>query len=844
MKRIALGILAHVDSGKTTLSESILYNSGSITKQGRVDHGDAFLDTEKIEKDRGITIYTKQAIMEMSDAKITIVDTPGHVDFSAETERALCVLDYCILVISATDKVQSHTHTLWKLLSHYKIPCFIFINKTDLPNEGKETIMADITSNLSEGCLDFSNMDEDFYELAALQDSELMEHFLESGSLDEEMLSRSIGARNIFPCFFGSALKNEGVNELMDAIRKYTRSHPTPDLFGARVFKISEDEKGNLLTHMKITGGSLKVKTPLDIKGNKEKINEIRLYSGNKYISANEVYAGDVCAVTGISSLSPGDGIGIDEGEERFYTEPVFSYGVRLPEGTDVIRSLPVFRKLEQEDPRLKVSVSGKPQKINICVMGEIQLEILKRVLSDRFSLDVEFEEGTILYKESIKDTVEGVGHYEPLRHYSEVHLLIEPGKRDSGLTFFSKCSEDVLARNWQRLIMTHLEEKTHLGVLTGSPLTDVKITLINGRAHQKHTDGGDFRQATYRAVRQGLMQAESVILEPYCSFVLEIPTPSVGKALTDFQQMGADFESPISLGDVTRIKGKAPFSAMRDYHKEVISYTRGMGRLNLSYSGYEECKNPDDIIESAGYNPTADTENTPDSVFCSHGSGYTVPWDKVFEHMHIPLLKNQEDEYVPVTVRRNYEKIIADESELLKIFEQVYGKREKLQKKNYAAEKTSKTYRGDKRAIGPEYLLVDGYNIIFASDELKEISKDTPDAARNVLINRLCNYQAMKGNNIILVFDAYKVKGNVREIENIGKISVVYTKEAETADTYIEKTSRELAKNYRVRVATSDALEQMIVFGSGAVRVSAREFLEELSMAEKEMRRFISENV
>ncbi len=844
MKRIALGILAHVDSGKTTLSESILYNSGNLSKQGRVDHGDAFLDTEKIEKDRGITIYTKQAIMEMGDTKITIVDTPGHVDFSAETERALCVLDYCILVISATDKVQSHTHTLWKLLSHYKIPCFIFVNKTDLPNEGKDAIMEDITSNLSEGCLDFSNMDENFYEIAALQDSELMDMFLENGIIDDDAISRAISSRKIFPCFFGSALKNEGVNELIDAIQKYTLAHPTPDLFGARVFKISEDEKGNLLTHIKITGGSLKVKTPLDIKGNKEKVNEIRLYSGNKYTSANEVFPGDVCAVTGISSLSPGDGIGVDTGEERFYTEPIFSYGVKLPDGTDVIRSLPIFRKLEQEDPRLKVTVGGKPQKINICVMGEIQLEILKRVLSDRFSLDVEFEEGTILYKETIKNTVEGVGHYEPLRHYSEVHLLIEPGKRDSGLAFFTKCSEDILARNWQRLIMTHLEEKTHLGVLTGAPLTDVKITLINGRAHQKHTDGGDFRQATYRAVRQGLMQAESVILEPYCSFVLETPTPSVGKALTDFQQMGADFESPISLGDVTRIKGKAPFSAMRDYHKEVISYTRGMGRLNLSYSGYEECKNPEEVIASVNYSPTADTENTPDSVFCSHGSGYTVPWDKVFEHMHIPLLKNQEDEYAPMPVRRNYEKIIADESELLKIFEQVYGKKEKERRKNYAAEKTSKPYKGDKRAVGPEYLLVDGYNIIFASDELKEISKDTPDAARNVLINRLCNYQAMKGNNIILVFDAYKVKGNVREIEQVGKINVVYTKEAETADTYIEKTSRELARNYRVRVATSDALEQMIVFGSGAVRVSAREFLEELSMAEKEMRRFISENV
>ncbi|MBR2404390.1 MAG: TetM/TetW/TetO/TetS family tetracycline resistance ribosomal protection protein [Clostridia bacterium] len=841
MKRIVLGVLAHVDSGKTTLSESLLYTSGQIAKLGRVDHGDAFLDTNQIERDRGITIFAKQAVLSFGNSSITLIDTPGHADFSAEAERSLCVLDYSILVISATDGVQSHTRTLWNFLSHYNVPTFIFVNKMDICQKSRGEILADLCANLSPSCLDFETKDELFYETIALGSEEHMSEYLDSGELCFESVCAAIKSRVIFPCFFGSALKNDGVDRLLLAIDEYTTQDSYPRGFGARVFKISEDDRGNRLTHIKITGGSLRVKTLLNINGQNEKVNEIRIYSGEKYTSVQEISAGEVCAVTGITSALPGDGIGEDSGEGHLLSEPVFTYCVRLPDHIDISQALAVFRKLEQEDNQLQVSLGGNPQRINVRIMGQIQLEVLRRVLADRFSMDVEFEQGSILYKETLADTVEGVGHYEPLRHYSEVHLLIEPGKRGSGLVFDAKCGEDQLARNWQRLVLTHLAEKTHLGTLTGSPLADAKITLINGRAHQKHTDGGDFRQATYRALRQGLMQAQMILLEPYYSFVLEVPTPSTGRALTDLQQMGADFDAPHSLGEITRITGRASVSSIMDYHKDVISYTRGNGRLSLQYCGYEPCRNQDEIVASIGYDPCADLDNTPDSVFCSYGAGYSVKWNEVFQHMHIPLADREPKEPSANVVRQTSERIECDDAELMRIFEQTYGKVKTERPKNHAMERTSKPYKSHSAVLGEEYLLIDGYNIIHAWSELKNIFDQSPDTARTILVNRLCNYQAMKRNNIILVFDAYKVKGNEREIEKVNDVTIVYTKEAETADTYIEKTSKELSKNYRVRVATSDSQEQMIVFGNGAVRVSAEDFRAEVEASEAEIRRFVS---
>ena len=841
MKRIVLGVLAHVDSGKTTLSESLLYTSGQIAKLGRVDHGDAFLDTNQIERDRGITIFSKQAVLTTPNSSITLIDTPGHADFSAEAERSLCVLDYAILVISATDGVQSHTRTLWNFLSHYNVPTFIFVNKMDICQKSRSEILADLCANLSECCLDFETKDDIFYETIALGSEELMEEYLASGKLSCASVCTGIKSRTVFPCYFGSALKNDGVDRLIAAIDEYTTQDSYSPNFGARVFKISEDDRGNRLTHIKITGGSLKVKTLLDIGGQNEKVNEIRIYSGEKYTAVQEISAGEVCAVTGITAALPGDGIGEDSGEGHLLSEPVFTYCVRLPHHMDIAQALPAFRKLEQEDTQMQVSLSGNPQRINVRIMGQIQLEVLKRVLADRFSMDVEFEQGSILYKETLADTVEGVGHYEPLRHYSEVHLLIEPGKRGSGLVFDAKCAEDELARNWQRLVLTHLAEKTHLGTLTGSPLTDAKITLINGRAHQKHTEGGDFRQATYRAVRQGLMQAQMILLEPYYSFVLEVPTTSTGRALTDLQQMGASFDAPQSLGDITRITGRAPVSSIMDYQKDVISYTRGNGRLSMQYHGYEPCHNQDEIVASVGYDPCADLDNTPDSVFCSHGAGYNVKWNEVFDHMHLPLADLKPKELSANQVHRPSERIACDDAELMRIFEQTYGKIKTEKPKNHSAERTSKPYKSHSAVLGAEYLLIDGYNIIHAWNELKNIFEQSPDTARSILVNRLCNYQAMKRNNIILVFDAYKVKGNEREIEKVNNVIIVYTKEAETADTYIEKTSKELSKNYRVRVATSDSQEQMIVFGNGAVRVSAEDFRAEVEAAEAEIRRFVS---
>lgn len=843
MKRLVIGILAHVDAGKTTLSEGLLYIAGEISRLGRVDHRDAFLDTDTIERDRGITIFSKQARLHWEDAEFTLLDTPGHVDFSAEMERTLRVLDYAILVISGADGVQSHTETLWKLLAHYDVPTFLFINKMDLPTAGKDAILADLQNRLGAGCLDFGQQTPAFFETAAMADEELLSEYMETETLTSASLSQAVAARKLFPCFFGSALKMEGVEEFLSGVNCYTQEKQYADKFGAQIFKISEDEKGRRLTYMKITGGTLPVKTLLTGRGWSEKANEIRLYSGEKYQSVQEAFAGSVCAVIGLSKAVPGEGLGTEPSQPELILEPVFSYSVKLPPETDVHTGLSILRKLAEEETQLRVLWNAHLQKIDVQLMGEVQMEVLKRILSQRFGLDVEFEHGSILYKETIAAPVEGVGHYEPLRHYAEVHLLMEPGAPGSGVTFSSRCSEDALDKNWQRLILTHLAEKTHLGVLTGSPVTNLKITLVGGKAHQKHTEGGDFRQATYRAVRQGLMQAESILLEPWYSFTLEVPMESVGRAMTDLQQMGAEFMPPETRENFSRISGKAPIAAIRDYHGEVTAYTRGRGRLHCAFSGYAPCKNAEEVIQEIGYDCAADTENTADSVFCSHGSGFLVKWDQVFAHMHLPALALQPvEEMVPFTPKTT-QKRIADEEELLRIFERTYGAVKQKPHKALRRQPSEVTHKAKPIPQGPEYLLIDGYNIIFAWDEFAEIAKQSLEDARQLLIQRICNYQAMRKNNVILVFDAYRVKGERREVETVHGISVVYTKEAETADAYIEKTTKELCKHYRVRVATSDNLEQIIIFGHGARRVPAAEFLTEVETVEEELRTFIREH-
>ncbi len=850
MKRIVAGIAAHVDSGKTTLSEAVLYTAGKIKKMGRVDHGDSFLDTDSLERERGITVFSKQAQINIGDTEITLIDTPGHIDFSAETERTFTVLDYAILVISGSDGVTNHTKTLWNLLKHYRVPVFIFVNKMDMVSADKDKNYSEIRSMLSENCVDFSCTDAELYENVASCSETLMKEYFEKGRLSDSNVADAIAAGNIFPCYFGSALKNDGVREFLDGFSKYTVQPEAKEDFGAKVYKISEDSKGMRLTHLKITGGSLRVKDVLKKGTASSKVNEIRVYSGSGYVCPSEVFAGEVCTVTGLDDTYSGEGFGFEADDSALVCEPMFSYSVRLPEGMDTAQALPIFKKLSEEETQLDVSLDTYSNKINVRVMGDIQLEILKRVLEDRFGLCVEFESGSVIYKETIANAVVGVGHYEPLRHYCEVQLLLEPAPHGSGIIIKSKCSEDVLSKNWQRLIFTHITEKTHVGVLTGSPITDVKITLISGRAHEKHTEGGDFRQATYRAIRQGLMQAESVLLEPWVKFDIELPSQYIGKVLTDLKMMNAEFGAPESDGENSRITGSAPISEMSDYGRKLIGFTKGKSKIGIVFDAYKPCVHPDEVISEKGYNPETDIENTPDSVFCSRGSGYNVKWNEVFEHMHLQLYdlhKNDEIE-IPAVKRKKYDSLIANEEELLKIFENTYGKIQrrstnKLKTETYIRKKTPKksNVKTDFEIL-PEYLLIDGYNIIFAVDSLKEISADNPDAARNLLITRLCNYAAIKNNNVILVFDAYKVKGAVREIEHINNICVVYTKEAETADTYIEKTSTELAKKYRVRVATSDAQEQMIVFGSGALRVSAKEFYRELCDAEDEMRRYINE--
>ena len=856
-KQIVLGILAHVDSGKTTLSEAMLYRSGAIRKLGRVDHKDAFLDTDTLEKARGITIFSKQALLTAGNTDITLLDTPGHVDFSTETERTLQVLDYAVLVVSGTDGVQSHTETLWRLLRRYHVPTFVFVNKMDLPGKSREELLAQLNHRLGEGFVAFDVPQADRDEALALCDENLMDRMLDAGQLTDADLIPAVARRHVFPCWFGSALRRtennvlESVDALLDGIDRYTRPAPALDAFGAKVFKVSQDEQGTRLTWLRVTGGELKVKAQLSGEADgepwEEKANQLRLYSGVKYTLAEAIGPGQVCAVTGLTKARPGEGLGAERDSDVPVLEPVLSYQVLLPEGADVHAALGKLHRLEEEEPQLHVVWNETLGEIHVQLMGEVQLEVLRSLLAERFGLNVEFGPGGILYKETITEPMEGVGHYEPLRHYAEVHVKLEPLPRGSGMQFAADCREEVLDKNWQRLVLTHLEEKQHLGVLTGAPLTDVKITLIAGRAHLKHTEGGDFRQATYRAVRHGLLQAKSVLLEPWYDFRLEVPQSQVGRAISDIQRLCAEFEPPQTEGENAVITGFAPVSEMQGYTLEVASYTRGLGSLICMPKGYLPCHNAEEVIEHIGYDAERDLENTGDSVFCSHGSGFVVPWREATSHMHLesgwkpekPGTKSAETE-VPVRAAAQLPPVFDDE--LRAIFERTYGpiKREPLAAFRPVQKRERPDFAAEQWEIAPEYLLVDGYNIIFGWDELNALSKESLDAARHRLMDILCNYQGFKKCVLILVFDAYRVPGSPGSIEQYHNIHVVYTKEAETADMFIERVTHEIGKNRRVRVATSDGMEQVIILGHGALRVSARMFHEEVQDVEKEIRRCI----
>lgn len=868
-KYICAGIVAHVDAGKTTLSESILYTSGAIRKMGRVDHGDAFLDTYELERSRGITIFSKQALFSLGDAQITLLDTPGHVDFSAEMERTLQVLDYAILLISGADGVQGHTLTLWKLLKRYQIPTFLFVNKMDQPGTDEKALMEELKKRLDGNCVDFSGDrdTQEWQEQLAMCDETLLESYLEEGSVEEGEIPRLINERKLFPCFFGSALKMTGVQEFLQGLEKYIKMPEYPREFGAKVFKIARDSQGNRLTYMKITGGSLKVKTVLrgqkDGEDREEKADQIRIYSGEKYEMVNGASAGMVCAVTGLTFTYPGQGLGREAASDMPLLEPVLTYQIQLPPECDVHKMLLNLRQLEEEEPLLHIVWNEELGEIHAQVMGEVQIEILKSLIKERFGVVVDFGSGNIVYKETIKTPVEGVGHFEPLRHYAEVHLLLEPGEPGSGMQFYTDCSEDELDKNWQRLILTHLEEKEHRGVLTGSPITDMRITLVAGRAHLKHTEGGDFRQATYRAVRQGLRKAESALLEPYYDFRLEVPADMIGRGMADIQRMCGEFQPPQIEGETAVLTGFAPVITMRDYQNEVISYTRGMGRLFCTLKGYFPCHNQEEVVQAFCYDPEADLENPTGSVFCAHGAGFVVNWDQVEEYMHVEsglLLEPVERQPEPVEVRKKTWKEERDayqatEKELEEIFTRTYGpirsrvgeedlprRSVKGWKRSHARmDDTSSSYVGrtKNRNIPPEkeYLLVDGYNIIFAWEDLKDLADANIDAARDKLTDMLSNYQGYKKCTLILVFDAYKVKGNPGSVQKYHNIHVVYTKEAETADQYIEKTVHEIGRKNHVTVATSDRLEQVIILGQGGTRMSARELREDMELVAGQIR-------
>lgn len=846
MKKAVIGILAHVDAGKTTLSEALLYKAGSIRKLGRVDNRDAFLDNNAVEKERGITVFSKQARLSTEKMSITLLDTPGHVDFSSEAERTLQVLDYAILVVSGTDGIQSHTETIWKLLSHYNVPVFIFFNKMDLDGSEKEFLLKEVKKNFGDCCVDFS-VEGAFSEDAALCDEAAAEEFFETEKLSEETLAKLIKNRKIFPCFFGSALKLGGIDEFIGGLEKYIVNGKYGADFGARIYKISRDEKGERLTFLKITGGSLKVRDSVSYDdGNgkllEEKISRIRLYSGAKYEVAEEVGSGEVCAVCGLTAAFPGEGIGAEKGNTLPVLEPVLTYRIKLPENISAREAMPKFLQLSEEDPQLNIVWDERIKEIHVRLMGEVQTEILKKLVTERFDMDIEIDGGKIIYKETIAAPVEGIGHFEPLRHYAEVHLLLEPAEPGSGITISSECKEDLLDRNWQHLILTHIAEKTHRGVLIGALLTDVKITLLTGRAHLKHTEGGDFRQATYRAIRQGLMKAESILLEPYYSFKLRVPSEHIGRAINDIKAMSGSFSSPLAEENYYELAGHAPASEIRSYLNEVRSYTKGKGSLSLDYWGFAPCHIAEKVIAESAYDPEADLENTPDSVFCAHGAGFNVKWNEVENYMHLGIAVNLGDENgvpaltKPAVFARN---LNIDEKELEAIMEREFGPIKRRQyTKTEKCSPPAEEYRRKK-----EYLIVDGYNIIYAWEGLKKLAEDNFDFARHRLTEVLCNYHGYTKCETVLVFDGYKVKGNAGERFDYNGIHIVYTKENETADMYIEKLVNEIGKNYSVRVATSDNLIQVAALSSGVLRMSAKELLTEINYVDQKIREVLAEN-
>lgn len=849
-KHICIGLLAHVDAGKTTLAESLLYHTGAIRKMGRVDHQNAFLDTYELERARGITIFSKQAGFTLGDKEVVLLDTPGHVDFSAEMERTLQILDYAVLIIGGTDGVQGHVETLWRLLRQYKIPVFLFINKMDQDGADPAEIRKELQDRLDEKCIDFtaSQPQEEFLENLAMCDETVLETYLEEGEISREQTSELIARRKVFPCYFGSALKSQGIREFLEGLETYMKVPDYPETFGAKVYKISRDEKGSRLTHMKITGGRLNVKQVLSGEDWEEKADQIRIYSGAGFEAVKEVSAGAVCAVTGLTRTHAGQGLGIEQTSGEPLLIPVLNYEIQLPEECDVHQMFLKLRQLEEEEPELHIVWNPQLNEIHAQVMGEVQIEILKNMIQERFGISVEFGSGNIVYKETIEEPVEGIGHFEPLRHYAEVHLLLEPGEPGSGLEFGVSCSEDMLDKNWQRLILTHLEEKAHKGVLTGSDITDMKITLVAGKAHLKHTEGGDFRQATYRAVRQGLRKARSVLLEPVYEYRLEVPSDMVGRAMTDIQKMYGTFQGPEIEGEMSVLTGVAPVVTMGGYQSEVTAYTRGRGRLSCTLKGYQPCHNAEEVIEAAGYEPDADMENPTGSVFCAHGAGFVVNWDEVDTYAHIQTelgLEETDQETIPQMQPsqpyKSFDEIRLDQEELEEIFTRTYGP---IKRERNAFQKTSRTVtapasprKSKPKEPEKEYLLVDGYNIIFAWEDLNELAKVNIEGARNKLMDILCNYQGYKKCTLILVFDAYKVEGGQGSVQKYHNIHVVYTKEAETADQYIEKTVHEIGRKYHVTVATSDALEQVIILGQGADRLSARNLREEIQRMKEEIR-------
>lgn len=833
MKKIVAGILAHVDAGKTTLAEAMLYRTGKLRKIGRVDHGDTALDTHTLERERGITIFASQAVFSTDKIEVTLLDTPGHVDFSSETERTLSVLDYAILVISGLDGVQSHTLTLWKLLKLYNVPTFVFVTKMDFARKSREEIIENLNSELDGEFVDFGD-EKAVSENMALCSESLMEKYLSGEEIDEKEIAEAIKLRKIFPCFFGSGLKLDGIDKFIKALEEYTIQPEYPEVFGAKVFKISHDSQGVRLTHVKVTGGSVKVREMIG----DEKISGIRIYSGAKFTTADEVESGGICALTGLDKTYNGQGLGFEDAGEKPTLEPVMNYRVVLPDGCDADTLLPKLRELEEEDPQLHVTWNSHLKEIHVGLMGEVQAEILKSIVAERFDVKIDIDSGRVMYKETIENTVEGVGHYEPLRHYAEVHLIMEPLPRGAGLIFKTDCSEDTLDRNWQRLILMHLGEKQHLGVLTGSPITDMKITLAAGRAHIKHTEGGDFRQATYRAVRQGLMQAKSKLLEPYFSFRLEVPSEQIGRAINDIRMKSGSFESPEESGGISVLSGRAPVTELNGYASEVAAYTGGRGRLYCESAGYDDCHNAEKVIAELAYDPEADLENTPDSVFCAHGGGFGVKWNKVGEYMHLESCLEKEKPYTPPVNRRN---LHIDDKELEAIMEREFGK-PRYELYRPTAKKNDGNQTDFEMAERKSYVLVDGYNVIFAWDELKSLADTDLGAARERLMEILCNYSAYTKNNVVLVFDAYKVPGNTGERFDFHNIHVVYTKERELGDVYIEKLISEIGKNDRVRVVTSDNLIQLSAVRFGVLRMSAAEFEREVDSVHAKIGKFLDE--